>query len=184
VLSCRGLASMSYIYRLVEPGPDPERDEALYQTVLEIDHEGPKPDRLAINFKEKGKGINPVSLAETERDPDWRDKPVKERTAIYWREGKAVWFLEHTSRRNLLERVKEHRIILHSPRVDIPSHCISTSLPDPEYILPCLLLINFHHYLPRNGWMNESTHFNLQEAKRELKEFWASFKNDPLDPVR
>ncbi len=90
---------MSYIYRLVEPSPDPARDEALLQTVLEIDHEGPKPHSLAINFKEVDRGVTPVSLAEEERDPDWRDKPVKERTALYWKEGKAV---QITSLRHLI----------------------------------------------------------------------------------
>lgn len=77
---------MAYIYRLMpQDAVEPEREAALLETVLEID--GPRPDILVVKEKLSG-GVSPAELSEVERVPDWRDRPVHERTSIYWREGK------------------------------------------------------------------------------------------------
>lgn len=91
MLSCgskhRLSGAMAYIYRQIEGGIDQEQGEALLQAVREIEIEGSPTDLIGVRFRPGGDGISPRDIGRAE---NWRDLPVQERTALYWREGKQV----------------------------------------------------------------------------------------------
>lgn len=78
---------MAYIYRQIEGGIGQEQSDALLQAVREIEVEGSPTDLIGVRFRHKGDGISPSDIGRAE---NWRDLPVQERTALYWREGKEV----------------------------------------------------------------------------------------------
>ena len=78
---------MAYIYRQIEGGLNQDQGDALLQAVREIEVEGAPTDVIGVRFKHKDDGISPIDI---NRADNWRDLPVKERTALYWREGKQV----------------------------------------------------------------------------------------------
>ena len=78
---------MSYIFRQIEGGLGQDEGDRILEAVREIEVEGEATDYIGVRFRPSSNGVSPRDL---DRVDNWRDLPTKERTALYWREGKQV----------------------------------------------------------------------------------------------
>ena len=85
---------MAYIYQQIEGGLSNEQGNALLQVVREVEVDGEPSDLIGLRFKAHDDGVSPSDIGQT----NWRDLPVRERTALYIREGKQVPLLSFTWR--------------------------------------------------------------------------------------